>query len=333
MSFEKLKRFFTSRYMRLGFGVSLGGLAIMGVGSQVDMAEVWQILPTASPGYLLLGIISVCANLVAKIMRWRVLMGQPGRRVSDGTLVGVMLSGQLLNAFIPGRVGDFVRIFVAGQTAGKVFVVGTIALEKWLDTLAFAFLFLLALLWGPSPTWLEESVPGLLTLMLLGSIGLIGAVYFVEPLKTVVLKIVGSLPARGRFWVAPRIEAGFNSLLTLREMRAWVWVVVWTMFIWGTAVLNNYVSMRALRVDLPISAAIVLLIGLQIGIVAVASPGAIGIFEYVCLLTLTFFGVEQTQALSVGLLLHGLVYLPLVLGGFWPLIRWGIPLPINGSEG
>jgi uncharacterized membrane protein YbhN (UPF0104 family) len=209
---------------------------------------------------------------------------------------------------------------IIGETTGKAFVLGTIALEKWLDTLAFLFLFLFALLWIPFPDWLEGSSWSLISLAVLGTVGLGGAVYFADALKRSIASLTRRLPVRIQRWVVMHLEPGFASLVMLRETKTWLLTVFWTWVIWLTAVLNNYAGMRALQVHLPFSVAAVLLIGLQVGIVAAASPGAIGVFEYICILTLTYWGVERTLALSVGLLLHGLVYLPLLVGGFWPLL-------------
>ena len=52
------------------------------------------------------------------------------------------------------------------------------------------------------------------------------------------------------------------------------------------------------------------MIVLQIGITIVTVPATIGIFEYLCVLTLGWFGVPAPLALSVGLVLHLLVLIP-----------------------
>lgn len=322
---EKLRQIWASWYVRIGLGGALSVLACVWVLAQVDVSEVVHLLGGASIGYLVLGLLSVCLNVLAKVIRWRVLLGTKGQQVAFHTLGGMMMSSQLVNAMVPGRVGDLGRILAVGESAGKAFVLGTIVLEKWVDTIAFAFLFLVVLFWIPLPGWIEGSIWGLMSVVMLGSFGLIAAVYYADSLISLVSKIVNWFPARIQNWVKVHSAPGFSSLQVLRATPTWLGTVGWTVVIWGTAVLNNYAGMRALNVHLPLSVAIVLLIGLQVGIVMTASPGALGVFEYICMMTLTFWGVERSLALSVGLVLHVLVYLPLLLGGFWPLIRWGIP--------
>lgn len=321
-----------SHYLRVGIGLTLGGLAFWWTVRQVNLKELAGILRGTLPEFLLLGILSVSVNLLAKILRWRVLLGQDGNLIRINELISIMFSGQILNAIFPGRVGDIARIFLMGRYRAKVFVIGTLALEKWLDTLAFILLFLFAWLWGSLPNWMEGASTGLFVLTVVGSVGLASAVYFVEPLKRVTMKGILRMPDKLQIWLLRHLEPGFASLSMLRAVSAWMWVVLWTCVIWTTAILSNYFGLLALGLHLPLSASVVLLIGLQVGIVVAASPGALGVFEYICVLTLTFFGVAQTQALGAALLLHGLVYFPILIGGIWPLLQWGIPLPINASE-
>lgn len=320
-----MRRGWASWYVRIAFGGALSVLAFVWVFSQVEISEVVLFLRQASGGYLFLGLMSVCLNVFAKVLRWRVLLGAKGQQISLQTLGGVMLSSQLVNAMLPGRVGDIGRIWALGQSTEKTFVLGTIVIEKWVDTIAFAFLFLLVLFWIPLPGWIEGSVWGLLSVVTLGSVGLIAAVYYAEALMDFFVVFVRRFPNRVQTWVKARSISGFSSLKQMRATPTWLSTVGWTSVIWATAVFNNYMGMRALNVRLPLFVAVVLLIGLQVGIVMTASPGALGVFEYICMLTLTFWGVERSLALGVGLVLHLLVYLPLLLGGIWPLLRWGIP--------
>ncbi len=50
------------------------------------------------------------------------------------------------------------------------------------------------------------------------------------------------------------------------------------------------------------------------------SPGRVGLFHYLCVITLQIFGVQRDIALSYGLVLHVLTYLPMAVGG--PICLW-----------
>jgi hypothetical protein len=71
---------------------------------------------------------------------------------------------------------------------------------------------------------------------------------------------------------------------------------------------------------------------LQAGISMPSVPGRIGLFEYLCVLTLSLFGVSQEEALSYGIVLHALVFLPTILLGVLALMGVGMRPERNDFE-
>jgi glycosyltransferase 2 family protein len=324
---EKVSRIFASQYFRVGVGLFLSVSALVFVSKNVNFQEVGMILKKTNLNFLGLGLVSVGINILCKVLRWRILLGKPGGKVGFTALLRAMLSGQLINLLIPGRIGDLSRVAFIGQDAGRAFVFGTIALEKLLETLAFTIMFLILLLSLPLPAWMEGSSFSLWGTVFLGSAALAGAVYYYEQLNATLFRLVKHLPRRIYEWLTPRLEIGLSSLKVLGGRKNLFWVTFFTIMVLGTAVFNNYIGMRALNIQLPVYVSVILLISLQIGIVAAASPGAIGIFETICILTLTFFGVDRALALGFGLLLHALVLFPQVIGGIFSLVWWGFFRP------
>jgi len=60
-------------------------------------------------------------------------------------------------------------------------------------------------------------------------------------------------------------------------------------------------------------AALLVLIVLQAGISIPSVPGRIGIFQYLCILTLALFGVGQADGLAYGVLLQAVILIPITL--------------------
>jgi glycosyltransferase 2 family protein len=70
----------------------------------------------------------------------------------------------------------------------------------------------------------------------------------------------------------------------------------------------------------PALAATLLIIVLYLGAIAPSSPGKVGIFEYLCIISLALFGVDKTPALAYAVVLHLISYGPPALLGayyFW----------------
>ena len=71
------------------------------------------------------------------------------------------------------------------------------------------------------------------------------------------------------------------------------------------------------------AAALIVLVALQVGTAVPSSPGRIGVFEYICVLSLAPFGVEREMALAYGLVLHAVAYGPPLVVGAALLAREG----------
>jgi hypothetical protein len=90
-------------------------------------------------------------------------------------------------------------------------------------------------------------------------------------------------------------------------------------------ILGNYVVFLALGLSLSFTAALFLLVVLQVGTAVPSVPGKLGVFQYLCILALAPFGVGKSSALSYSVLLYLVAFGPLLLLGaffiWWEGIR------------
>ena len=313
------RRFYS--FLRLGLGIGIGGLALYLAFRDVPLQDVAWAIYQADWFWIGLALVSVGLNTVSKVFRWRVLLRPVGGGISFGLLLASFLSGQMLNAIFPIRVGDLSRIFVVGREGpGGAYVLGTVILEKMIDLTCYVLLFLVLLLAIPLPGWLGSS-----GWVWIGTVGLILlAVLFVTYQRN---WLVGMLqrglerfPAHIQEYVVGRARSGLDSLEVLQQPGELAWLAFWSAIIWGCAVLTNQLVLLAFDIHLPWTASLLIVIGLIAGISIPSLPGRMGIFELICILALQFFGVERSIALSYGILLHAVVYLPVIFSGivsFW----------------
>ena len=72
----------------------------------------------------------------------------------------------------------------------------------------------------------------------------------------------------------------------------------------------------------------------SLGMAMPSSPGALGVFEAAVVFSLGLFGIERSQALAAGLVLHMVQYIPVTVTGLLVLARSGVSLRrIRHSEG
>jgi uncharacterized protein (TIRG00374 family) len=128
----------------------------------------------------------------------------------------------------------------------------------------------------------------------------------------------------------PRLLNLANSALSAldiwRSGQTVLVVLGWSALIWVITVLLNQLLLWSLGIQVPAVVAVLLLIALQIGVRLPSSPGSIGVFHYLCVVTLSLFGVERSVAFSYGVILHLVMYLPPSLLGLVYLGRSGYSL-------
>jgi uncharacterized membrane protein YbhN (UPF0104 family) len=243
------------------------------------------------------------ASCVLRSWRWGQLFyrGAPDFQ----TLVKGIATGQTLNLTIPFRAGDLTRVMLL--RGRRLEAAATIALEKFIDVLFIAGLCVSLPLFWNVPEWLEGPRVWALWVGLLG-IGLAAGLLIPRKTRTYVKK------AR-------------------RKVPLWLFA---TLLIWTAAFSVNLFVLRALRLDLPALAGVVLLVVMQVGVAVPSTPGKLGVFQYLAVLTLSLFDVTKPRSLAVGLMLHLVVFAPvaLVAGFFWlsSLLRKAAPAHQPGSR-
>lgn len=310
--------------------VSLAALYLTFVG--IDYRSLWANLTHARLPLLGLAVASVGINNLAKAWRWKLLLGERGVVVSLWRLLHLHLIGQMLNQLLPARAGDLSRVYLAGDLGvARAFVLGTLALEKVIDMLCYALIGLLLLLLMPLPAWVSQPVY-LLTLTTAGALVGVGvAALYRQRLSHLPGWLAGRLPPRLRERAERVIVDGLESLHVLADSHYPARIALATGVIWTTAVLTNSLVLQALSIAAPPVASLLVLFVLVAGITVVAIPGQIGVFEYLCVLSLALFGVDQASAVSFGVLLHLLVFLPPVLAGITSL--WGFGPDLRALRG
>jgi uncharacterized membrane protein YbhN (UPF0104 family) len=191
-----------------------------------------------------------------------------------------------------------------------VFILGTIALEKVLDMLSYALLFVYLILLIPLPGWVSSSGVTLLALTGVLTLGVILLAVYPDAISGFAGRMIKWLPARLQPNLAGWIQSGMQSLDVLRGSQNLLKLAFLSACIWGCAVWTIQLTAQSLSLGIPWSASIAVLVLLQAGISLPSIPGRIGIFQYLCIIGLGFFGIDQSIGLSFGILLQAIVLIP-----------------------
>jgi uncharacterized protein (TIRG00374 family) len=150
----------------------------------------------------------------------------------------------------------------------------------------------------------------LLTLLVLASVRRLR-----EPLLKGLTRLEARVLGTGSQSVVTFARGVLESLVNLTQRREVASVLFWTLCVWLAGGAVNQLLFFALNISVPWSAAWLVMVALQLGTRIPALPANLGVFHYVTILTLGFYGVNESAALAYAILLHLIVFvLPAFIG-------------------
>lgn len=316
----------------------VAGLALWLSFRGVDLVALMQQLRHANPWLLLLYVALSPLHLLLRTWRWQTMLAPIRPDLPRGELFSAIAIGYVA-MLLPGRVGEVVRPALAHRRLALPFapVLATVGVERVvLDMLAVliagAIALLLPVTWSgldeaADPAWLER-------LRIVGAAALViglGALLFVQWLgrrRDWVARYLDDLADRLPGRIMPIIARwpaglllGFASLAAPAGMLK---ITVQSVLIWLVIAGGMQAGVVASGVDMPPAGILVLLPILALGI-AMPVPGGMGTFHLAMKLGLiALFNVDETMALSAGLIVHAFNWLPYLIMGIVCMLRGGL---------
>jgi uncharacterized protein (TIRG00374 family) len=327
------------RMPRFVLGLVLSMLTLYLALKNVQWPRVATALVGANVAWLLLAVASFLLTNWVKGVRWRLLFYPSQTGLSVPRCVSILYVGQLANSILPMRLGELARAYLIGEaySVDKVLALATTVVEKAMDSVVLLLLIAGLSPLIPLPPWLSRS-----SLIVSGALAALLVLLII--LANQRGKIVGLLegwivryPPLAVLRPAERLVDASAELRALRH--AGVQAQLWgcSVVIWMLAVSTNVLTLWAVGLKLSLLASVLLLVVLTTGAILPTSPLQIGVFHYLCLITLAVFGVEQSLALTYAFLLHLVVYGPILALGLWGMWREDYDLgrlgPTSRGEG
>lgn len=300
---------------RLLIGLAISVVLLYFTFRGLDWAQVGAALRTANYVYIALAAIVILAAFAVRAMRWSWLL-RPIKRLAWRGLFSVVLIGFFGNYVLPAKTGELVRAYVLGkrETMSKSAILGSIAVEKTMDTLIL-FVILLATLWAvPLPEEVANIEP-------------IAAIFLVVMLGGMLL-----LAARGRHasnlivrvlqfvfpWWKERVARITNSfvdgLAVLYHGSSIVMVLALSLVIWLMTTLNFWLIGNALGLEIPLYGYVMIVAVTNMASFIPSLPGRFGTLELFSVFVLGLFGVDKNTAVLFPILLRVAQLGPILLG-------------------
>lgn len=309
------------RYKALGILLSVVLLAV--VLYKVDFGKVATALRGADYRYLPLVVFIYLTSFLLRSWRWEVLLRPVKPGIGFGHLFSTIIIGWTANNLLPARVGELVRAYLIGkrESISKSASLATIVVERILDSFTLlVFLFASMLLLTNPLEILHFGLYVLAVFILILAIlvfmtfkNVLALAYFKKAMKI--------LPDRLSASMIGLFESFLKGLQCLRDARQTLKGLTLSGGLWAIEALVYYLILRSFGLVLPIYAATVLLAVVNIGVILPSSPGALGTFQFFCVLGLGFFSVDKSTALALSVVLQSVMWFPVTLLGLGFLSR------------
>lgn len=304
----------------VGLAVSLLALTVAVQG--IDLARAAEILRGVGPGLLVVIALVLVIQLLVRSVRWSLLLPLiPVGRVSPVRLIPIVLIGYLGNAVLPARLGDPIRALLASrrEAVSGSGALGSVVLERVLDTLTLALIVFPAAMLAGGPAWLTQTAA-------LASV-LAGAVFVVAQTSVPpsILALLRSRLARPGWvtWLdrSDRFFAAMNARGRGRLVAgaAGLSVVAWLLD--GTI---YWLAGAALGINLSPAGAMLVSAITVLGTAIPSAPGYVGTFELAASAVARALGVDPDAALALAILAHAMTVVPLAIGGAASLVWIGV---------
>jgi glycosyltransferase 2 family protein len=297
-------------------GLGLGVLAVVYLLRGMAWNEVRDSLQQVSTTWVCLAVLLVGLTQVVKVYRWRQILGDATEGLSSWGVWRGLLVGQALNLLIPVRLGDVARsVMVGRRSVGSIFTFYTVVVEKAWESAMLLLCLGVLLAYGPWPAWLSQTgviVAGLTVAAIVVGLGV--AYGGRQHLLAAVHRISGR---RGR-WLQRLVDPGVTLAAGLVHAAGdgrLLGMALASLVVWGLGAVTIGMVFLALGLPAYWSAALLVLVTAYAGVVVPAPPARLGLFHFLVVLSLTAYGINHNQALACGIVLHLVVYVPLVLAG------------------
>ena len=299
-------------------------LAIRGV----SFDEVWDALASANPALIALATPFLLAIILFQGLRWRALIGD-GADLPRRTYVALSWFGLGVSNVVPGRPGDIVRGIWFGRIARMPAArsLASVGVDRAFDVITLVIIVLACLPFVAHPDWLM-------------ALALVGGLIALALLVVLILAWwAAHRSARARQWMDESADAGWlrrqagalmRGMASMDHLAQVARVTAWSFATWASWTAGAWLIASSMSLDVTIGGAFFLCGVMGLGAAIPSSPGQIGTFQWLAVVSLAVLGVGRADALAFSVLLQLVILIPVIIGT--PLAAWWLTSRYHGSR-
>lgn len=293
-----------------------------------DFSQVSGTLIESQLRFLPLIVGALMAQFWFKAARWRDLL-EPITNTTTGRVYSATVVGYLANLVFPLYIGEFARVYVLGRQLQLPYspVLATVVLERLFDILSVLFFVSIVLVFdsrAPTEIRVIGSLSGSLSLAL--TLLLLAIFRWENKILHFVNSFVGHYSRKWAERIANQFQSGLQGVSSLRSLRSLPGIIGASIAQWGMMGICIYFSFLATGLDVPVSAAFVVLALTVMGVTLPSSPGFFGTIQLCFTLGLSPYQIPVSQALATSIVFHVTIYVTGWLAGLYFLRRSNLGL-------
>lgn len=274
----------------------------------VDVAKKLRL------GYLIPALLSGFGIIVFKTLRWKTIVSEV-RKVLFWPTLALYATSQIIAVVLPALTGQAGRVLLFSRKGkfSKTYAFSTIFLEVVLDGAGLIILMLMAstVFVFPEDYRFISYIIGVATLFVL--ILFYCSLHFQKKVERFIRKRIR--PRSRKFYLVLRkFLRSFNDGISVIRSTDKLFVVSWNTFVaWACNIGAIYFLFFAFNFDLPIWAAVVVIIVNYLALMVPITPGNIGSFQLAVVASLKMFSIAKTEAVLFSVALYLVDMVPMIV--------------------
>ncbi len=312
------------KHFRTILGIAISVALILYVLREVPPSDVIGVLSKSNPWLFAVSVI--CATMIfpLRARRWRTILDPVYPKLPFSPLWQATAVGMAINNVVPARAGEVARAYVLTQKTAVPFSasIASLAIDRVFDSIVLLVLGFCAILSPAFPSDTTIAGRSLNLWAMIGVVGVLGVllvlyalVYFpngvLKAFELLTRKLPPHIETKGRV----ALMNFRDGLSVLRHPKHVAAIFGWTFAHWLLNAFAFWVAMKAVGMDAPFSAAVLVQTIIAMGVAVPSSPGFFGVFEGVALVGLTIYGVPKNLAASWAIGFHLLSFIPITVIG------------------
>lgn len=310
-----------------GIAVSLFFLVLLF--RKIDFRQLFVALRAVDYIFIVLAVLFTFASYFLRAVRWKYLLISE-KTIPLASLYPATIIGYMANNLLPARLGEFVRAYILAEREGlqTPAVFASLVIDRLFDGFTVLLVLLITVFTLKMPNGMEDAG---LALKAGGAVMFLiycGVLLFLFLLKHRTMRtlawvefLLKPFPKSVSERLIPMLGSFINGIRMSSRGGHILAVILSSVFIWLFCILSVDMVLLGFGIDLPISASMFILVLVVFAVMVPASPGFIGTYHYACFKGLSVFGVTESKAVSVALLLHGTAFFPVIIVGIYYLWR------------